>query len=152
LNRTFWFAAICLAGLGGLLAAKVTSSIATAEESLLDSTVLGLGRAGDTLTKADRLEVAYLRPAAPIASAEIIPELPTESVSALRAKPGAIASSQHPAPNKHRNDVILPRPRPKIRLTKNINPARPAADVKTCSQAEGLGGILLSFAGTPRCG
>ena len=150
--RTFWFAAICLAGLGGLLAAKVTSSIATAEESLLDSTVLGLGRADDTLTKADRLEVAYLAPAAQIPSAKIIPELPTESVSARRAKPGAIASLQLPAPNRHRNGVMLPKPRPKIRLTKDSHPARPAVDVKTCSQAEGLGGILLSFAGTPRCG
>jgi hypothetical protein len=152
LIRTFWFAAICLAGLGGLLAAKVTSSVATAEESLLDSTVLDLGRADDTLTKADRLAVAYLAPAAPIPSAGIIPELPTESVSALPARPRAIANSQHPAANRQRNDVILPRPRPKIRLTKVSRPARPAVDVKTCSQAEGLGGILLSFAGTPRCG
>jgi hypothetical protein len=135
-----------------LLAAKVTSSIATAEESLLDSTVLGLGRADDTLTKADRLEVAYLAPAAQIPSAKIIPELPTESVSARRAKPGAIANWQLPALNRHRNGVILPKPRPKIRLTRNSHPVRPAVDAKTCSQAEGLGGILLSFAGTPRCG
>jgi hypothetical protein len=152
LIRTFWFAAICLAGLGGLLAAKVTSSIATAEESLLDSTVPGLGRADDTLTKADRLEVAYLAPAAQIPSTKIIPELPAESVSARRAKPGAIANLQLPARNRPRNDVMLPKPRPKIRLTKVGHPARPGVDVKTCSQAEGLGGILLSFAGTPRCG
>jgi len=152
LIRTFWFAAICLAGLGGLLAGKFTSSIATAEESILDPTMLGLGRSDDTLRKSDRLEVAYLLPSAQLSFAETIPELPTESVLVLRTKPGAIANSQHPAPNKKRNGVILPRPRPKIRLTKNSHPARPVVDVKTCSQPEGLGGILLSFAGSPRCG
>jgi hypothetical protein len=152
LIRAFWFAAICLAGLGGLLAAKLTSSTATAEESVLDPTMRSLGRADDTLMKTDRLKVAYLLPSARIPSAETIPELPTEPVPVLRTKSGVIANLRPRARSKNRNGVILPRPRPKIRLTKNSHPGRLAVDVKTCSQPEGLGGILLSFAGSPRCG
>ena len=146
--RIFWFAAICLSALGGLLAAKVTSSIATAEEGVLDPTMLGIGLAGDTLAKADKLKVAYLLPS----------RLPS---AATNPEPGATASSQRLAiSNIDRRSVMLPKPRPKIKLearpevrqAKNSHPAKPAVEVKTCSRPEGLGGLLMSFAGAPRCG
>ena len=142
--RIFWFAAICLSALGGLLAAKVTSSIATAEESVLDPTMLGIGLAGDTAAKADKLKVAYLLPS----------RLPS---AATNPEPGATASSQRLAiSNIDRRSVMLPKPRPKIRLeirqAKNSHPAKSAVEVKTCSRPEGLGGLLMSFAGAPRCG
>jgi len=144
LIRIFWFAAICLSALGGLLAAKVTSSIATAEESVLDPTMLGIGLAGDTLAKADKLKVAYLLPS----------RLPS---AATNPEPGATASSQRLAiSNIDRRSVMLPKPRSKARLevrqAKNSHPAKPAVEVKTCSRPEGLGGLLMSFAGAPRCG
>jgi len=144
LIRIFWFAAICLSALGGLLAAKVTSSIATAEEGVLDPTMLGIGLAGDTAAKADKLKVAYLLPS----------RLPS---AATNPEPGATASSQRLAiSNIDRRSVMLPKPRPKIRLeirqAKNSHPAKPAVEVKTCSRPEGLGGLLMSFAGAPRCG
>jgi hypothetical protein len=148
LIRIFWFAAICLSALGGLLAAKVTSSIATAEEGVLDPTMLGIGLAGDTLAKADKLKVAYLLPS----------RLPS---AATNPEPGATASSQRLATsNIDRRSVMLPKPRPKIKLevrlgvrqAKNSHPAKPAVEVKTCSRPEGLGGLLMSFAGAPRCG
>jgi len=156
LIRIFWFAAICLSALGGLLAAKVTSSIATAEESILDPTLLGIGLAGDTLAKADKLKVAYLLPSR-LPSAATNPESPTESIAVLRPKPGAPASSQRLATsNIDRRSVMLPKPRPKIKLevrqAKNSHPAKPAVEAKTCSRPEGLGGLLMSFAGAPRCG
>jgi len=156
LIRIFWFAAICLSALGGLLAAKVTSSIATAEESVLDPTMLGIGLAGDTLAKADKLKVAYLLPSR-LPSAATNPESPTESIAVLRPKPGATASSQRlVTSNIDRRSVMLPKPRPKIRpevrQAKNSHPAKPAVEVKTCSRPEGLGGLLMSFAGAPRCG
>ena len=142
--RIFWFAAICLSALGGLLAAKVTSSIATAEEGVLDPTMLGIGLAGDTLAKADKLKVAYLLPS----------RLPS---AATNPEPGATASSQRLAiSNIDRRSVMLPKPRPKVRLevrqAKNSHPAKPAVEAKTCSRPEGLGGLLMSLAGAPRCG
>ena len=127
-----------------MLAAKVTSSIATAEEGVLDPTMLGIGLAGDTAAKADKLKVAYLLPS----------RLPS---AATNPEPGATASSQRLAiSNIDRRSVMLPKPRPKIKLevrqAKNSHPAKPAVEVKTCSRPEGLGGLLMSFAGAPRCG
>jgi hypothetical protein len=154
LIRTFWFAAICLSTLGGLLATKFTSSIAAAEESVMDPTMLDLGRADDTLTKADRLEVAYLVPSAQMSSAAMNPGLPTESIAVSQVMPRADAkTASQPRRVLHvaRETVMLPRPRPKIRLAKNSHPAKPIVDVKTCSHPDGLGAILMSFADTPRC-
>ena len=152
--RTFWFAAICLSTLGALLAAKLTLSIASAEESVMDPTTLGLGRADDTLTKADRLEVAYLLPSARMSSAAMNPTLPTESIAVSQVMPRAdtkTASQPRRVPHIARETVMLPRPRPKIRLAKNSHPAKPIVDVKTCSHPDGLGAILMSFAGPPPC-
>jgi hypothetical protein len=140
--RTFWFAAFCVAGLGGVLATRVTASMATGE-SVLDPALLSVGLAPDTLSKADRLDVAYYLPYAAPASAEIIPQLAAERVAVLAAKRGA---------NANRKSVMLPRPRPKIRFAKNAHPPRPIVESKTCVQLEGLGGLLMAFAGTPRCG
>jgi hypothetical protein len=153
--RTFWFAAFCLAGLGGVLATRVTASVAITGESVLDPALLSVGLAPDTLSKADRLDVAYYLPSAAPTPAEIFPELPAARVAVLPAKPGARAkASSQPAAaaNIDRKSVMLPRPRPKIRLAKNTHPPKPIVESKTCAQPEGLGGLLMAFAGTPRCG
>jgi hypothetical protein len=47
---------------------------------------------------------------------------------------------------------MLPKPRPKIRLSKNNNPSKAAGDLKSCAQPDGLGGLLLSWSGSLRCG
>jgi hypothetical protein len=151
--RTFWFAAFCVAGLGGVLATRVTASMATGE-SVLDPALLSVGLAPDTLSKADRLDVAYYLPYAAPASAEIIPQLAAERVAVLAAKRGAnakVRAQLNPA-SANRKSVMLPRPRPKIRFAKNAHPPRPIVESKTCVQLEGLGGLLMAFAGTPRCG
>jgi hypothetical protein len=137
-----------------LLAAKLTSSTAAAEESVMDPTMLGLGRADDTPTKADRLEVAYLLPSARMSSAATNPGLPTESIAVSQVMPRAdteTASQPRRASRITRETVMLPRPRPKIRLAKNSRPAKPIVDVKTCSHPDGLGAILMSFAGSAPC-
>jgi hypothetical protein len=146
LIRTVWFAAICLAGLGGLLAAKCTP-VASAEESVLDPTLVAVGLGDDTLTKSDKLTVAYVLPS------EIAPERPTESLR--RQEPGENAKTRsQPLAASHpsRRGVLLPKPRPKIKLAKVSHPPKPVVEVKTCSQPDGLGGLLLSFSGQPHCG
>src|SRR6266702_3898408 len=161
--RTFWFAAFCLAGLGGLLATRVTASMALTGEGVLDPVILGEGLAQDvlardaftkdaftkdTLTKADRLEVVYLP-----AVAAMIAEAPVESIAVAETKPHANARvvSQRPAASHvNRTTVMLPRPRPRIRLAKASHPAKPVLEVKTCAPPEGLGGLLMAFSGQPR--
>jgi hypothetical protein len=167
--RTFWFAAFCLAGLGGLLATRVTASMAFPGEGVLDPVMLGEGLAQypqtqvpqnetltrDALTKADRLDVAY----PPVAVAMMV-EAPAQSAGASDAKPdaGAMSGLQRSAAlHVHRTGVMLPRPRPKIRPAKTSaakisHLAKSVAEAKTCSPPEGLNVLLMALANQPRCG
>jgi hypothetical protein len=145
--RPIWIAALCLAGLGGLFATRVTASIS--EGAVRDPATVGTSFAQDTLAKADRLDLTYLRypaeniPVAPIA-AEIVPTKP-----AMSAK---TASPRPPSPSVHRNAVMLPKPRPKIRPAKNAKDvAKASVDLNACHQQNGLGGMLISLSGAPRC-
>jgi hypothetical protein len=134
-----------------LFATRVTASIS--EEAVRDPTT-GTSLGHDTLTKADKLTVTYLHypiesapvvPAEPIA-AEIEPTKPSAA-----AKAGSSYASGLGAP---RIAVLLPRPRPKIKPAKNAKDAglaRTELNLRTCHQQDGLGGMLISLSGLPRC-
>jgi len=145
--RTIWIAAFCLAGLGGLFATRVTASIS--EATVRDPTTIDTSLGQDTPTKADKLDLTYLR--LPV---ESVPAPPAESVAAeiVSTKPATsakIGSRHPPGPSAHRNAVLLPKPRPKIRPAKNAKEA--SVDLKACHQQGGLGGILISLSGAPQC-
>ncbi len=160
--RTIWIAALCLAGLGGLFATRVTASIS--EEAVRDPATVGINLLRDTLIKSDRLDVGYLRypvestavvPAGPVAT-EIRPTVPlqptTPSTTATAGSPHVPAPVTHPG--ARRSIVLLPKPRPRIRPAKNkkdVGLARAAVDPNTCHQQDGLGGLLISLSGAPRC-
>jgi hypothetical protein len=172
--RTIWIAALCLAGLGGLFATRVTASIS--EEAVRDPDTVGISQRRDTLTKGDRLDVAYLHrpiagipvvPAVPIA-AEIQPAEPFQFASLTATAtaespvaPGQAAGSNASASSNssasssaRRSTVLLPKPRPRIRPAKNkkdVGVARAAVDPGTCHQQDGLSGLLISLSGAPRC-
>ena len=115
--RTIWIAALCLAGLGGLFATRVTASIS--EGAARDPATVGTNFAQDTLAKADRLDLTYLRH-----PAENVPAPPTEPIAAeiVPTKPAMSAKIGNPHPpgrSAQRNAVVLPKPRPKIRPAKN---------------------------------
>jgi hypothetical protein len=49
---------------------------------------------------------------------------------------------------------VLPKPRPRIRPAKHakgVGLARATVDPNTCHQQDGLGGMLISLSGSPRC-
>jgi hypothetical protein len=146
--RTVWISAFCLAVLGGLFASRVTASMPSTEEAVLDPTEISAKLVQDTLTKSDRLDVSYR-------SVETVPALPMESIAVVLTKPrpNTNGGSQHlSGPNANRVSVMLPKPRTRIRLAKNNNPAKTTPDSKTCQQPDGLSSILMSFTGSPRCG
>ena len=150
LIRTIWIAALCLAGLGGLFATRVTASIS--EGAAQDPATAGTSFAQDALTKADRLNLTYLR-----YPAENTPVAPTEPIAAeiVPTKPTTSAETGSPRPpglSVDRNAVVLPKPRPKIRPAKNAKDvAKASVDLKACHQQNGLGGMLISLSGAPRC-
>ena len=158
--RTVWIVAFCLAGLGGTFATRVTASIS--EEAVPGPTTAGTSLLQDTLCKADKLNVGYVRyPAerAPVENAPVAntPAVPTVAAEIEPAKPPATAkagSSHAPDPVARRAAVVLPKPRPRIRPAKhakNVGLARATVDPNTCHQQDGLGGMLISLSGSPRC-
>jgi hypothetical protein len=154
LIRTIWFAAICLAGVAGLLAAKFTP-FASAEETVPDPVPMTVGLGDDTLTKSDKLTLAYVLP-------ESAPDWPTQAIRREEPADNAKTPFSQPlvsqplapplaASHLNRRVVVLPRPRPKIRLAKISHPPKLVVEAKTCSQPDSLGGLLLSFSGQPHC-
>jgi hypothetical protein len=162
LIRTVWIAALCLAGLGGTFATRVTASIS--EEAVPGPTTAGAGVLQDTLCKADKLDVGYVRYPAQRAPAENAPvantpAVPSEPIAAAiePARPPATAkagSSLAPGAGARRAAVVLPKPRPRIRparQAKGVGLARAMVNPNTCHQQDGLGGMLISLSGSPRC-
>jgi hypothetical protein len=155
LIRTVWIAAFCLAGLGGTFATRVTASIS--EETVRDPTTVGTNLAQDTLSKADKLNVGYARYPAESAPVQNTSAVPIEPIAAEiePAKPPAQAWCSHaPDPGARRIAVVLPKPRPRIRPAKHekdVGLARAMVDPNTCHQQNGLGGMLISLSGSPRC-
>jgi hypothetical protein len=159
LIRTVWIAAFCLAGLGGTFATRVTASIS--EEAVTGPTAAGNSLVRDTLSKADKLNVGYPAQCAPVKNtpAENARAVPSEPIAAeiQPAKPPPTAkagSSPAPDPGARRAAVVLPKPRPRIRPAKharNVGLARATVDPNTCHQQDGLGGMLISLSGSPRC-
>jgi hypothetical protein len=140
----------------------VTSESKTADRPKIQDRLTNDTFTRDTLTKGDRLDIAYLPALPEVIPTVIMPEPPAESVAAAgptpdegakeiaeqSAKPSSPRSS---APRVHRTIVMLPRPRPRIRLAKTGQPADPAVEKVTCFQPDSLSSILLAFSGQPRC-
>jgi hypothetical protein len=149
--RTVWIAAFCLACLGGLFATRVTASIS--EEAVRDPITIGTSFGQDTLTKSDKLDIRYLRD--PIASAPVVPTEPIAAEIQPTELPASEKTASASAPNLvARRITVLPKPRPKIKPVKNIRDgglAKAAVDQNTCHQQDGLGGLLISLSGAPRC-
>ena len=140
----------------------MTASIS--EEAVPGPTTVGTSPLQDTLCKADKLNVGYVR--YPAASAPV-ENAPVANTSAVPAEPVAagIEPAKPPATTKawsshaldpvaRRAAVVLPRPRPRIRPAKharNGGLARATVDPNTCHQQDGLGGMLISLSGSPRC-
>ena len=139
----------------------MTASIS--EEAVPDPTTVGTSLPQDTLCKADKLTVGYVRYRAEwgveTAAVANTAAVPTEPVAAEiePAMPPAIAKagSSHAAdPVARRATVVLPKPRPRIRparQAKGVGLARATVNPNTCHQQDGLGGMLISLSGSPRC-
>lgn len=140
-----------------MFATRVTASIS--EEAVTGPTTVGTSLMQDRLSKADKLNVGYLHCPAESAPAENVPAVPPEPIAAeaAPAKPPATAkaeSSPAPDPGARRIAVVLPKPRPRIRPAKHgkdVGLARATVDPNTCHQQDGLGGMLISLSGSPRC-
>lgn len=147
--RTVWLAAFCLAGLGGLYASKVTASISSSQNGIADPVTVSAGAVPDTLTAADRVDLTGLRPTAEAALA--MPTVPVviHQVKARRMIPPR--GLQRRAGTKVRVIAVLPRPRPKFRMSRNGKAPKLAGDQTKCAATNSLGALIMSLTGTSHC-
>jgi hypothetical protein len=158
--RTVWLATTCLAVLGALAVAKaLTTPVAPIVERQVDETTVGTGLAQDTLTKADRLEITYVRqeiPAQPKLhpTEPLIPPFPT-IVPPVERK---IISRHWHDPNATTKSK-QPKPMVATKKGKSVDPkgnqaadrSKPTEPVKPCSRPGAFGDLLKSLNLSPAC-
>jgi hypothetical protein len=163
--RTILFTFASLVGVGTMIVMEVETpprTVVQAGEPFAPSTV-GIGGSRDTLTKADRLEVTYLRN-----DVRFQPDPPDQVISPVESTPAGpqpamkVVSPPWHDPTTRKLAVMLPRPRPKnttqgpfkmatkiptdnaIKSTKkttNADRSKLAVEAKSC-QSSGFGSLL----------
>jgi len=163
--RTVWLAIICVVLVSALAAGKAlrTPADPVSAELLADETTVGIGHAQDTLSKADRLEINYVRqeipsqpvlqsiePAAPVVTPPR-PPMETKIISRHWRDPNAFSSSlKNSKPTKQSDSN---------KTSKNVDRKRnQAADrsklaepVKPCNRLGPIGDLLKSVNLSPGC-
>jgi hypothetical protein len=154
--RTMWLAALCLSGLGAMVAISAeTPTPPPNVEASPDQTTIATGSSQDTLTKADKLEVAYVRdpvavePIMPVATA---PETPPQPPSPP-ATPKIVSRHSHD-PNAKKVAVVSPGRRIKgqeSKKSKNVERAKLPVELRPCPRPEGFAGLLRVLNLSPGC-
>jgi hypothetical protein len=162
--RTVWLATTCLAVLGALAVGKaLTTPVAPIiVESQVEETTVGTGLAQDTLTKADRLEITYVRQETPAQAAmqptepfippapAIVPPVETKIISRHWHDPNATALSA--AKSKQAKKAVAAK-------GKSVDPksnqaadrSKPVEPVKPCNRTSAFGDLLRSLNLSPAC-
>lgn len=155
--RTVWLTVLCLSGAVGAVAIGAGTSTppsivaASPEQPVADEI-----SSQDTLTEADRQEIAYVRDA-----------LAAEPAVAVASAPGETPpqpAEAKPAPRivkRHRHDPNATKPvtastapnikRQDQKQARNVARRKPAVDLKACRHPEGFAGLLRALNLTQGC-
>jgi hypothetical protein len=160
--RTVWLAVLCLALVSALAAGKAlrTPAASTVSELSADQTTVGIDNAQDTLSKADRLEVNYVReetppqpvlqsmePTAPVVTPPT-PPMETKIISRHWRDPNAVSSSlkdSQRAESKKKSKHVDRKP------NQAADRSKPSEPVKPCSRPGPLGDLLRAVNLSPAC-
>jgi hypothetical protein len=159
--RTVWFAGLCLGGLAAVVAVKAgTSTPLPIVVTPAAQTTIAEALSWDTLTDADRSEIAYV--SNPVAVASIMPAtMASDEIRPQRQGPIAtpkivrkIVSRNQPGPHARKPAIVSPDRRIKIREAKksgNVERAKVTLDVRPCRRPEAVAGLLRILNLSPRC-
>jgi hypothetical protein len=126
-------------------------------ETSPEQTTVGQAFAQDTLTKADRLDIAYVRrDAAVVEPAMLVAKSPDETPppSLGPATPPKIVSRHWHDPNAKNSGAAPPGRRTKHqepKTTKNVERAKAPVDLRPCRRPEGFAGLLRALNLSPGC-
>jgi hypothetical protein len=160
--RTVWLAIVCLALVSALAAGKALRTPAgpTAAEISADESTVGIGVAQDTLSKADRLQINYVRqetpPQANLQSIEPIAPVTTPPSRPMETK---IISRHWRDPNAFSSSLKNSQPTESKKKSKNVDRkrnqaadrSRPSEPVKPCSRPGPFGDLLRAVNLSPAC-
>jgi hypothetical protein len=125
-------------------------------EASPDKTTIGTGSSQDTLTKADKLEIAYVRD--PIAAGPVMPitKVPNETPPQPLSPPATpkIVSRHSHDPNAKKVAAVPPGRRIKgqeSKKSKNVERAKLPVDLRPCPRPEGFAGLLRVLNLSPGC-
>jgi hypothetical protein len=154
--RTVLLTVLCLSGAGGVVAINAGTSTpppivaASREPTTSDKTA-----SQDTLTEADRLDIAYIsdavaaEPAIPVTHA---PDQTSPRAPAPTTRPKILNRHWHD-PNARKSAAASPdrRIRSQPPNSKNIDRGKPTVDLRPCRRPEGFAGLLRALNLTPGC-
>ena len=107
----------------------------------------------DTLTKADKLEIAYVRD--PVAIEPIMPvTMASDDILPQRLGPTATQKIVSPRPHAKKTGTVSPDRRIKIReskKSKNVERGKVTVELRSCRRPEGIAGLLRAFSLSSGC-
>jgi hypothetical protein len=155
--RTVWLTALCFGGVAAVVATNAgTSRPAPVVRTSPEQTTVADPFSQDTLTKADKLEIAYVRD--PVAVEPIISvRMAFDEIPPPRLTPTATQKIVSPRPHARKPPTVSADRRIKIReskeskKSKNVERGKVAADLRSCRRPEGIAGLLWAFNLSPKC-
>jgi len=155
--RTVLLAVLCLIGLGATVAIKAgTPTLPSNVGASPEQTTVGTGFAQDTLTKEDKLEVAYVRDPVSVEPVMLVTkardETPPQPLSPP-ATPKIVSRHSHDTNAKKVAAVSLGRriKGQESKKSKNAERAKLPAELRPCRRPEGFAGLLRVLNLSPGC-
>lgn len=155
--RIVWLAVVCLSGLCAMVAINAeTSTPPPTVEASPEQTSVGQAFAQDTLTKADRLDIADVRRDAVVEPAMLVTKSPDETppLSVGPETPPKIVNRHWHDPNAGKFAAVSPGRRIRDQEPKkgaNVDRRKATVDLKTCRRPEGFAGLLRALNLAPGC-
>jgi hypothetical protein len=154
--RTLWLAVLCLIGLVAMIATRfgIPTTPSNVRASPEQRTV-GKSFSQDTLTKADKLEIAYVRvPVVAVEPVMLITRAPDETPSQPPSSVAPKIVSRHwHDPSAKKSAAASPDRRQiqEPKKIKNDDRAKATVDLRPCRRPEGFAGLLRALNLSPGC-
>ena len=155
--RTVWLAVLCSIGLGAMIAIKAETPTPPLNVGASpEQTTVGTGFVQDTLTKADKLEVVYVRDPVAVEPVMLVTKADDETPPQPPSPPATpkIVSRHSHDPNAKKVAAVSPGRRIKgqeSKKSKNVERAKLPVDLRPCRRPEGFAGLLRVLNLSPGC-
>jgi hypothetical protein len=155
--RTVWLAVLCSIGLGAMVVIRAETRMSPPTvRAPPEQTTIGESSSQDTLTKADKLEIAYVRDRIALKPVMLATKAPDETPPQPPSRPATrnIVSRHWHDHSAKKSAAVSPGRRIKSqepKKTRNVDRQKPTVDLRPCRRPEGFSGLLWVLNLTPAC-